>query len=202
LFFSRPVATHAHYAESLDKGGRRDDAVKAWTEAERLYREFGRRTIEFESEKIKLSDFQTRLKDFGPADAKVKLILKARSWIQYDYWLTRCKIEQTAKFRSARKLSHDAEQRFHQSKLSESFELYRQSLQELSQQLKQQPEEMELTAHDFRSVLDGYRRVAKLLDKQDDESVKPILKLIENSKPLSPFPLFQLRDLLVPESRP
>jgi tetratricopeptide (TPR) repeat protein len=190
FFFSQPAVTQAEYASSLDKAGHWDEAVEAWREAERMFIELGERSIKLETrDEFKLNDLQKRLTDFGPTDATVKLIQTGRKLAQYDYWLTRCKLERTDKVRSARKLSHEADQHFRKSEPSQSFELYQQSLQALAEQSEKQPKQMHLIAAAFRSISDGYQRVAESLGEQDDESLKPILQLIENSQPRSIFPL-------------
>ena len=73
--------------------------------------------------------------------------------------------------------------------------MYQQSLHALVEQQKEQPKQMQLVAGDFRFTMEGYRRVAKRLGEEDDESLKPILELIEKSKPRSLFPLLEVLDL-------
>jgi len=194
LFFSRPAATQARYAQALSESGHWNEALQAWKEAEQLHNELGERTILVgTSDRIRLDDLESRLAEFGPNDTSVKQLQAARRRIQYDYWLMRCQLEQTAKVQLARKLSQEAAEHARGSESRMAYDLYRQSLQALSEVHKQRPAQMSLFAGDFLHVAAGYRKVAELLAETDEQPLASILDLIEQSQPVSMFPLFDLQ---------
>jgi len=194
LFFSRPAATQARYAQALSESGHWNEALQAWKEAEQLHNELGERTILVgTSDRIRLDDLESRLAEFGPNDTSVKQLQAARRRIQYDYWLMRCQLEQTAKVQLARKLSQEAAEHARGSESRMAYDLYRQSLQALSEVHKQRPTQMSLFAGDFQHVAAGYRKVAELLAETDEQPLASILDVIEQSQPVSMFPLLDLQ---------
>ncbi|MBL7042599.1 MAG: hypothetical protein ISR77_28445, partial [Pirellulaceae bacterium] len=194
LFFSRPAATQARYAQALSESGHWNEALQAWKEAEQLHDELGERTILVgTSMRIRLDDLESRLAKFGPNDTSVKQLQAARRRIQYDYWLMRCQLEQSAKVQLARKLSQEAAEHARRSESRMAYDLYRQSLQALSEVHKQRPAQMSLFAGDFQHVAAGYRKVAEQLAETDEQPLASILDLIEQSQPVSMFPLLDLQ---------
>jgi len=93
----------------------------------------------------------------------------------------------------ARKLSQEAAEHARGSESRMAYDLYRQSLQALSEVHKQRPAQMSLFAGDFLHVAAGYRKVAELLAETDEQPLASILDLIEQSQPVSMFPLFDLQ---------
>jgi tetratricopeptide (TPR) repeat protein len=194
LFFSRTAATQARYAHALSESGHWDEARRAWKEAEQLHNELGEETISVgTSERIRLNDLESRLVEFGPDDASVQQLQAARKRIQYDYWLMRCKLEQTANVQLAWKLSQKAAEHARRAEPETAYDLYRQSLQALSEVHKRHPKQMSQFAGEFQQVAAGYRKVAELLDETDEQPLAFILTLIEQSKPVSRFPLVDLQ---------
>lgn len=193
LFFSRPAASQAGYAQALSESGHWNEALRAWKEAERLHKELGERAIPVgASDPIRLNDLESRLARSGPKDATVKRLRDARWLIQYDYWLTRCRLEQTTEVQLARRLSHEAAEHARRSKPRRAYDLYRESLQALSEVHKRHPTEMALVAGEFRHVAEGYRKVAEMLSETDDQPLGTILTVIEQAQPVSGTPVIGL----------
>jgi hypothetical protein len=184
----------ACYARALSEAGHWDEALSAWKEAGRLYRNLGARSLQIgASGSIRLNELESRLARFGPNDASVKRIEHARKRIRYDYWLTRYEFEQDAEVQAARRLAWEAEQHAKQSEPDRAYDFYRQSLQVLSDLRERRPAQVSLFATEFRHVAEGYREAAEQLGKMDGQSLDSILTMIEESQPLSPFPLLDLQ---------
>jgi hypothetical protein len=105
----------------------------------------------------------------------------------------RCKLEQTANMQSARKLSQKAAEHARRAEPRKAHDLYRQSLQSLSEVRKLHPKQMSLFAGEFQDVAVGYREVVELLGETDEQPLASILTLIEQSQPVSRFPLLDLQ---------
>jgi tetratricopeptide (TPR) repeat protein len=190
VFFSRPAATQAKYAESLGRSGQWDEAQRAWKEAERLHNTLGAETIDAgNGNRIRLNELETRRAKFGANDPSVKHLKDARKLIRYDFWLMRCRLEQTDEVQSARKRGYEAAELAKQSRWNEALEHYGRSLEILAELSKRHPEEMSLLAADFSDVASGYRKAQKQLSEADEESLTPILELIKTAPSLSTFPL-------------
>jgi hypothetical protein len=193
LFFSRPAATQARYAHALSESGHWDDARQAWQLAEQMHVELGESTIPAgASERIRLDDLESRLAEFGPDDELARKLQAARRRIQFDYWLMRCRLEQTDEVQMTRKLAQQAAQRVRESELKTALTLYRQSLQVLSDLQTPYPAERPVFAGDFQRLAARYRAVAEQLGETDDQSLAAILALIDQSQPVSSFPLIDL----------
>lgn len=188
LFFWGPAAAQAGYAQSLSEAASWSEALQAWKEAERLYGELGDREIPVgESQRIRLNDLETRSIEFGENDAVVKQLQAARNRIQYDYWLMRCKLEQTTHLQSARKLWHEATENVRRSELRKAYDSYRHSFQELSELRERYPTQMAQLAGDFQHLVVGYRNVAEQLGETG--AMPSIVAIIEQSEPAPKVPL-------------
>jgi hypothetical protein len=195
LFFSRPAATQARYAQALSESGHWDESLLAWKEAEQLHNELGEGTIlAGSSNRIRLNDLESRLAEFGPNDASVKQLQAARKTIQLDYWLMRCELEQTAAVQLARKLSQQAAEHARRSEPRKAYDLYQLSLQAISEVHQQRPTQMSLFAGEFQPLAARYRRVAKAVGETHEEPWASLLTLIEQSQPVSSFPLMDLQN--------
>lgn len=186
LLYSRPAATQARYAQNLSELGYWNESQVAWKEAERLHEELGEKTIELEnSERVRLSDLNARLSEFGPDDPTVKKLKLARYRILYDHWLLLCKYEQIDQVQSVRRLAHQAAERERMSEPRAALNLYHQSLQTLSELHELAPEQISLLAGEFQSIAKGYRKIVTTLDESVDAESVLILELIENTSPIS-----------------
>jgi tetratricopeptide (TPR) repeat protein len=201
VFFSRPAAAQAEYAQALSEAGRWSEAFRAWENAERLYEEFGDQNIPIgATETIRLNDLESRVGQLGTTDPTVKLLRVGRHRIRYDYWLARCNLEQTRQFQLARKRWHEAAERARQSAPSEAHDLYRQSLQALSEARELYPAQMALAAGEFQRLAREYRNIAEQVSAVGDPPA--ILALIEESQPISRLPLMDLENDSGQSSRP
>lgn len=92
-FEIRPARSLAAYAAILSVQGRFKSAANAWKLAQDEFRRFGERKFNGKDKKIRLGH---------PTDdpKSVKIL---RTIVQYDSWVKRCEVEQTAPFVSARK---------------------------------------------------------------------------------------------------
>lgn len=190
VFFSRPAAAQAGYAQALSEAGQWTQALQAWKQAEQLYKEFGDRTIPMRAaEAIRLNDLEARVAQFGRDDPTAKHLQVARNSIQYDYWLQRCKLEQTTQLQLARQLWQDAE-RARRSEPRKAYDAYRQSLEAISEAKDLYPTQMALVVGEFWRLARNYRSIAEQLAVTGDAPA--ILNLIEKSKPISRLPLVDL----------
>ncbi len=189
LVFSRPAATQASYADSLARNGRFNESRQAWKEAERLHEKLGDRSIEGGARgRIRMKDLEDKRDKLGPNDPYVKYVEGGRKFLRYDFWLMRCRFEQMDEIQSVRKLNYEAAKHKKQSEWKAAAKQYRRSLEILAELEKRHPEEMALLAGDFSEIATGYRKAQKRLGQADEESLEPILKLLD--APDIPFPRF------------
>jgi hypothetical protein len=191
LFYSRPAATQARYAEMLGNAGRDVEAARAWKEAEQMHHELGATEIMLsDSEQVRLGDLPDRLAELGAEHPSVKRLQAARQRILYDYWLLRCKLEQTEEIRSARSLAWQADQRARESQTQQAIELYRDSLLALAEMQQLAPQEGPLVLGEFKYIAAAYKALAEKGNKLDAE-IDEIVTQIETSPGYSDYPLVE-----------
>jgi hypothetical protein len=183
LFFSQPAGAQAQYAQALSESGRWNEARSAWQEAERLFKEFGGRTVLLStSDRVRLNDLQARREELGPDHESVKRLENLRSLVLYDYWLARCQLEQTEAVQSVRKLARQAAEHALRSDPKMAYDAYRQALRTLANVHEQQPAPTTLIANDFAELASGYRLAAEQVSAPDDAALAPLLTLIEQTR--------------------
>lgn len=187
--YAGPAMTQAQHASALDAAGEAKAATIAWAKAQRMYEQLADRPIEVNGAKLKLSQLEDRLTRFGEDDVGVKWIQNAKAITLFDYWVTRCELEQEAAIRSARQLGHEASLAETREDLTDSFGLYRRALTALDRQRELRPDQMDQIAHDFRAIAKGCRRVTQQLEEEVDDIQELTLEWIENSEVPYPFPL-------------
>src|SRR5690606_7215120 len=124
---------------------------------------------------------QSRLEKFGPDDKQVKNLQILRRLIRYDYWLARCKLEQTAEIQHVRRLTREASAHALRSRPREALKSYRRALHLLGEAQEQQPAEVDLIAESFWNLARGYRTAVELLPDDEDDRSMEIVSLIEES---------------------
>ena len=190
LVFSRPAATQARYADSLARSGHWNESRRAWKKAEKLHEALGDRTIDGATGgRIRLNDLENKRAKFGPNDPYVKYVDGGRKFLRYDFWLMRCRFEQMDEIQSVWKLNYEAAKHKKQSEWKLAAKQYRRSLEILAELEKRHPEEMALLAGDFSNIAFGYKKAQRQLGQAEEESLAPILKLIDKAFSFSSFSL-------------
>lgn len=193
LFYTRPADSQVRYAQALDEEGKTAEAREAWKVAESLYRELGKRPIQITPDAtVRLDDWPTRLEEYGQDDPRVEHLAQALTVVQYDYWLAKTKLEQDEEFAAIRKVV-DA---FNQSSGDLDREEKRRLCVSLLMRLEnlREPYERELSCvgSDFRVLADTLRQLQLEFTEKLDESLEPIIELIEDAAPVSEFPFIDL----------
>lgn len=190
LFFSRSAATEARYAQSLADAGHWKESHSAWKTAEQLFRELGETQLPTRSgDQIRLKDYEPKLKDLGADHETVKRLRSSRRHIQYDYWLTRCRLEQTDELRQVRKFAHTAAEHARNSEPKQAAKLYRQSLQALAALHENQPRPMQEIIGEFDRLVRAFQQTTDRPREEEPPEIVALIQRIERADPLSRYPL-------------
>lgn len=191
LVYSSPANARALHAQSLDEVGRNALAAAAWREAEGLYEELGKRAIPWgEPETVTLD----ALPDPFPTDPdrlRRDPVLQARKWIDYDYWLSRCRLEQTERLRTARRLAREAKALRDAGQPRNALKLFEQGLAELNQARRDDPDAIELAAHDLWKLYRGQDELLTAMGVRQKPELAEIARLLKQSRPRPWFPLLE-----------
>ncbi|WP_166831732.1 hypothetical protein [Thalassoroseus pseudoceratinae] len=169
LIYSRPASTQARYADSLTRNGHWDAAADAWKEAEILHEDFS------ELQWANRNDRSENSMDF------------IHRTLRLDFWLMRCRFEQTDEIQTIRKLWYQADELARQSKWEQAIQFYSQSLQKLAEFRGHHPNEYALLAGDFRDVAFGYKAAKEQQGESEDKSSEAILSSLKSSESYSTY---------------
>ena len=130
------------------------------------------------------------------AENQAQIIDRYREIVNFDYWRSRCDMEQTADALAARKLIHDANAAFRAADLTTAKTKYEEGLQKWRAVLDAYPKfkDESIFVDDLNEEIDRYRKLLEQLDLKFPEDF--VLKEILKSNPqLAPQPETQSKDV-------
>ena len=137
-FYSYPAHSQAQFAMAIEEDGVTEEtARRAWQEAEHVWQDYGNRELSYGGHRIRLNDRSTLValknqlsqakspeqgettagsKKAQEIEEKLYWVNRVRAMINFDYWLERCRAEQTDRWLAARRLLFKARQQATEAK--------------------------------------------------------------------------------------
>jgi hypothetical protein len=191
LPFSRPAYMQARYALAMAEAGHWEQSRQAWKHAGRQFDRFADSDIPSVSpQPTRLNDLADRANELESDEETRKRLEAARDVVAIDYWIMRCRIEQTDSMEQVRKHLFLARGDAHRSESHESFKQYRLAIDALVEVENSYPEEFSVVIGDFHRMKLEYKKLAEKRGESDTQSRSRILDLINEAEATGDQPLF------------